>query len=64
MLNELSSDSICRRTEWFQENRNDFDFISGNLLDSGYRLLPEQFHVSSDKAPVIKRTDKEIFFIQ
>jgi tRNA(adenine34) deaminase len=62
ILNELNDDSICRRTKWFQENRNNFHFISQNLLDSGYRLLLERFGITSEEAPVIKKTDTEIVF--
>lgn len=62
MLDKLNEDSTCRRTKWFQENKNSFDFISQDLLDSGYRLLLERFRISPDEAPVIHRTDKEIIF--
>jgi tRNA(adenine34) deaminase len=62
ILNELNDDSICRRTKWFQENRNHFKFISQNLLDSGYRLLLERFGITSEEAPGIKKTDTEIVF--
>jgi len=39
-----------------------FDFISNDLLDSGYRLLLERFRISQDEAPVVHKTDKEIVF--
>ncbi len=39
ILSNLNNDSICRRTKWFQENRNNFDFISEDLLNSSYQLL-------------------------
>jgi tRNA(adenine34) deaminase len=61
-LDELNDDSIRRRIAWFRENRASFDLTSGNLLDAGYRLLLERFHISSDEAPVIEKTDKEIVF--
>lgn len=61
-LKELNEDSICRRIEWFQKNRDRFDFISQDLLDSGYQLLLERFRISSDEAPVIHKTDKTIVF--
>lgn len=61
-LKKLNEDSICRRTEWFQENRDRFDFISQDLLDSGYQLLLDRFRISSDEAPIIHKTDKAIVF--
>ncbi|MPM12880.1 tRNA-specific adenosine deaminase [bioreactor metagenome] len=61
-LKELNEDSIRRRIKWFQENRDRFDFISQDLLDSGYQLLLERFRISSDEAPVIHKTDKAIVF--
>lgn len=62
MLAGLNEDSVRRRTKWFQDNRNYFDFISQDLLDSGYRLLLERFHINPDEAPVVYKTDKEIVF--
>jgi tRNA(Arg) A34 adenosine deaminase TadA len=58
----LNEDSICRRTKWFQEHKGCFDFISQDLLDSGYRLLLERFCISPDEAPVVHKTDQEIVF--
>ncbi|MHC1772210.1 MAG: nucleoside deaminase [Flexilinea sp.] len=62
MLGTLNADSASRRTKWFQENKSRFGFINSDLLDSGYRLLLERFHISSDEAPIIKKTDNEIVF--
>ncbi len=62
ILNELNGDSVRRRTQWFQENKGDFDFITDDLLYSGYRLLLERFHITPNEAPVIKKTDREIVF--
>jgi hypothetical protein len=62
ILNELNEDSVCRRIKWFQENRKRFDFITQDLLDSGYRLLLERFQIMPDEAPVISKTDKQILF--
>ncbi|MFB0920657.1 MAG: nucleoside deaminase [Oscillospiraceae bacterium] len=60
ILNELSEDSICRRTKWFHENV--FDFISEDLLISGYLLLLNRFGITPEDAPVTERTDKKIVF--
>lgn len=61
-LNALNADSICRRTQWFRENRERFDFISSDPLDSAYRLLLARFGITEDEAPVVKKTDTEIVF--
>lgn len=61
-LSELNDDSIRRRTKWFQENKSNFKFITEDLLNSGYRLLPERFRITEEEAPVIKKTDREIVF--
>lgn len=61
-LLQLNEDSICRRIKWFQENKIRFDFISQDLLDSGYRLLLERFRISTDEAPVVHKTDQTIVF--
>lgn len=62
MLGMLNEDSICRRTKWFHENKNSFDFLSQDLLNSGYRLLLERFRISPDEAPVVHKTEEEIVF--
>lgn len=62
ILSELNDDSIRRRTKWFQENKSDFDFITKDLLYSGYRLLLKRFRITEEEAPVIKKTDQEIVF--
>jgi len=62
MLDLLCDDSISRRTKWFQESESNFDFISNDLLDSGYKLLLERLHITQEEAPIIRKTDKEIVF--
>lgn len=62
VLSELSEDSISRRTKWFHENKSSFKFISGDLLESGYNLLLERFHIWPEEAPIVKRTDREVVF--
>jgi tRNA(Arg) A34 adenosine deaminase TadA len=61
-LGLLNEDSICRRTKWFQENMDSFDFISNDLLDSGYQLLLKRFRIRQDEAPVVHKTEREIIF--
>lgn len=62
ILNELNADSVCRRTKWFQENRDRFEFISEDLLYSAYRLLLERFRITPEEAPIIKKNEKSIVF--
>jgi len=61
-LNLLCDDSINRRTKWFQENKRNFNFTDNYPLTSGYRLLLERLHITTEEAPVIRKTDKEIVF--
>lgn len=61
-LAALNEDSIRRRTKWFHENRHHFNFIAQDLLNSGYQLLLERFHITAAEAPIIKKTDQEIIF--
>jgi len=61
-LNVLNEDSIHRRMKWFDENKDSFDFISHDLLDSAYRLLLERFRIGPEEAPVVSRTDRQIVF--
>ncbi len=62
VLSELNADSACRRLEWFRENRSSFAFITGDLLDSAYRLLLERFGITPDEAPIIERNENSIVF--
>ncbi len=62
ILNELNADSICRRTKWFQDNKDSFAFISQDLLYSAYRLLLERFRITQAEAPIIEKTEKRIVF--
>jgi len=61
-LYELNEDSVCRRTLWYQENKQLFEFISEDLLNSGYQLLLERFRITSHEAPIIHRTEDRIVF--
>ena len=62
ILNELSVDSVLRRTKWFWENKSSFEFVSQDLLDSAYRLLLERLRITPNDAPIIKKTEKCIIF--
>jgi Cytosine/adenosine deaminases len=62
VLSGLNDDSISRRTKWFHENNCNFKFITADLLDSGYTLLLERFHITPEEAPIVKKTDREVVF--
>jgi len=61
-LDALNEDSVLRRTAWFNENRAEFDYLSGDLLEAGYRLLLARFGITPEQAPVIERTERKIVF--
>jgi tRNA(adenine34) deaminase len=61
-LSEMNEDSISRRIKWFHENKGNFKFISGDLLESGYNLLLERFHITPEEAPIIKKTGRKVVF--
>lgn len=61
-LDALNEDSVFRRTAWFNENRAEFDFLSGDPLEAGYRLLLARFGITPEQAPVFERTERKIVF--
>jgi tRNA(Arg) A34 adenosine deaminase TadA len=61
-LAALNKDSVRRRSEWFEENRDRLDFGLDNLPYAGYRLLLDRFHITEKEAPVVLQTEKEIVF--
>ncbi|MEN6593364.1 MAG: hypothetical protein ABFC31_00250 [Clostridiaceae bacterium] len=61
-LDALNEDSVQRRTAWFTENRESFDFLFGDPLEAGYRLLLARFGITPTEAPVVERTEKRIVF--
>lgn len=62
VLRVLNEDSVRRRTTWFAENRERFGFLSGDLPESGYRLLLERFRITPDDAPVVAKEENRIVF--
>ncbi len=62
VLNELNADSINRRVKWFKENHEQFEFINGDILSSGYKLLLNRFNITEDEAPVMAKSDRELVF--
>jgi tRNA(adenine34) deaminase len=61
-LRELNADSIRRRTQWFKEHQGSIAVDPQDLLNSGYHLLLERFHITEKEAPVIQKTEREIVF--
>ena len=59
-LDALNEDSVLRRTAWFNEHRAEFDFLSGDPLEAGYRLLLARFGITPEQAPVVERTERRI----
>lgn len=58
----LNEDSVQKRTAWFYEHRDSFDFLSGDPLEAGYRLLLARFRITPEEAPVVERTERKIVF--
>lgn len=58
----LNEDSVQRRTAWFEENRSRFAFLSGDPLDSAYRLLLARFGIPPEEAPIMRKSDTMIVF--
>ena len=61
-LKALSEDSARKRTAWFHENREGFDFISDDLPESAYRLLLKRLRIGPEEAPVTEKTKNCIVF--
>lgn len=61
-LDALNEDSVQRRTTWFNEHRAEFDFLAGDPLEAGYRLLLARFGITPEQAPVFERTERKIVF--
>lgn len=58
----FNEDSINRRLIWFAENRDHFDFINEDSLQSAYQLLLCRFGIDETEAPVIERDGTRIMF--
>jgi tRNA(adenine34) deaminase len=61
-LRALNAESACKRVKWFRENRDSFDFLTDDLLLSGYKLLCRRFGIAEEEAPVVRKTDRELVF--
>jgi tRNA(adenine34) deaminase len=61
-LEAYNADSIRRRLDWFQENRERFTFFSNDPIESAYRLLLCRFNIEAAEMPVVTRTERQITF--
>jgi tRNA(adenine34) deaminase len=61
-LSELNADSTNRRTQWFRENKATFDFLKGDALTAGYKLLLKRFNITEAQAPVVAKSEHEVVF--
>jgi hypothetical protein len=58
----LNADSTNRRTQWFKENKEAFDFLNGDPVTAGYKLLLKRFKINEAQAPVVAKSEREIVF--
>jgi hypothetical protein len=61
-LERMNEASARKRIAWFGGNRDSFSFLSGDPLDSAYRLLLARFGIPPEEAPVVRKTEREIVF--
>lgn len=61
-LEAYNRDSIERRLAWFAENKEKFNFLSSDPLDSAYRLLLCRFGIDEKQAPVVERSATRLVF--
>ena len=61
-LKEYNTDSIDRRLEWYDKNKDTFTFLTDNLLDTAYNLLIARFNIDCSQAEIISRTSNRIVF--
>ncbi len=58
----LNEDAVRRRTAWFEENKDRFNFLSDDLLNSAYRLLLARFGITPEEAPIVQKSNTMIVF--
>lgn len=61
-LKDYDEESTERRLKWFQENKQSFDFLHGNSLESAYNLLLCKFGITNEEAPIIKLESNRVTF--
>jgi tRNA(Arg) A34 adenosine deaminase TadA len=61
-LSQLNMESAAKRTQWFKENKEQFEFLNSDLLLSGYKLLLKRFNITQDQAPITAKSDSQIVF--
>lgn len=61
-LRALNEDSAKRRTAWFEKHKDEFSFLSDDLLDSAYRLLLKRFGATPEELPVVWKDETKLIF--
>jgi hypothetical protein len=61
-LSELNADSANRRIQWFKENKAAFDFLDGDAVTAGYKLLLKRFKITEAQAPIVAKSEHEVVF--
>lgn len=61
-LSTLNDDSANRRVKWFTENKAMFNFLDGDPLTAGYKLLLKRLNITEAEAPVVAKSERELVF--
>ena len=61
-LKDYNADSIKRRIDWFNDQKDSFHFINGDFLNSAYELLMCRFGIESTEAPIVDVSKNRITF--
>ena len=61
-LERFNSESARKRTKWFKENRGQFDFLTGNPVESAYQLLLHRFGIGEEEAPIVEQDNRSVVF--
>lgn len=61
-LRYYNADSVNRRIEWFNSNRDSFSFIGDDPVRDAYNLLLRRFNIDASEAPAHERSAGRIIF--
>lgn len=59
-LSKINRELKIERYKWFQENKKNFKFLTGNPLDQAYALVKELFGISDSIIPISYRDEKKL----
>lgn len=62
ILKNLNRILFAEGLNGFKTNKHNFDFITEDVLISGYFLLLERFGIPREEMPIINKTDRKIVF--